>query len=69
MTILERYQSAKPDTAKANFPGKDKTPIGDDNPREEFSPTLDLSKDDSALARARGGSVNTKKYSDTVTRD
>lgn len=65
MTILERFEQAKPDTAKANTNGKDTTPIGDDNPRGEFSPSKDLSRDESRLKQARGGDVQTKPYSNT----
>lgn len=41
--------------------GKDKTPTSADM-------TNKLHKDDKALATARGGTLNQKKYSETVTR-
>lgn len=69
MTILERFEQAKPDTAKANTNGKDTTPIGDDNPRGEFSPSKDLSRDESRLSQARGGQLRSKPYSDTTLGD
>jgi len=69
MTILERYQQATPDTGNANIKGKDTTPIGDDNPRGEFSPSSDLSKDEIRLKTARGGQLTTKPYSDSVLGD
>ena len=65
MTILERYQQAIPDTGKANVKGKDKTPIGDDNPTGEQDPSLDLSTDEIRLKNARGGQLQSKPYSDT----
>ena len=39
--------------------GKDKTPISADNQNK-------LHKDNKALAQARGGKLNLKKYSDTI---
>jgi len=68
-TIKELLETSPPETSKANEKGVDTTPIGDDNPRGEFSPTVDLSKDESRLSVARGGKLNTQKYSDTVSRD
>lgn len=64
-TLLELYENSKPDTAKVDLKGKDKTPIGDDNPTGEQSPSLDLSRDESRLKDARGGQLQTKPYSDT----
>lgn len=66
MTILERYQNSIPTTGQAKLNGKDTTPIGDDNPRGEFSPSQDLANDESRLSRARGGNLTTKPYSDSV---
>ena len=40
--------------------GKDKTPISPDGGK-------DLAKDDRAIVKARGGKLQEKKYSDTVT--
>jgi len=65
MTILERYQQAIPDTGDANIKGKDKTPIGDDNPTGEQNPSLDLATDETRLKNARGGQLTSKPYSDT----
>lgn len=69
MTILERYQQATPDTAAANTNGKDTTPIGDDNPRGEFSPSQDLAKDETRLHQARGGQLRSQAYSDSLMGD
>lgn len=63
-TLLDKYEKEKPITARANTNGGDPEPIGSDN---AFSPSLDLSKDKKRLQRARGGVLNTKPYSDTVT--
>jgi len=49
----------KSEFAKLADKGKDKTPISADNQNK-------LHKDDKALAQARGGKLNLKKYSDTV---
>lgn len=65
MTILERYQQAIPDTGDANIKGRDKTPIGDDNPTGEQNPSLDLATDETRLKNARGGQLTSKPYSDT----
>jgi len=65
MTILERYQQAIPDTGDANIKGRDKTPIGDDNPTGEQNPSLDLVTDETRLKNARGGQLTSKPYSDT----
>ena len=45
--------------AKVGKNSKDKTPISADELNK-------LHKDDKALAQARGGKLNLKKYSDTV---
>jgi hypothetical protein len=56
--ILELYGTTGPKTGAANIKGGDKTPINADGGR-------DLSKDETRLAKARKGAVNTsKKYSD-----
>lgn len=65
MGILDLYQKNTPKTAKANIKGGDSTPVGFDNPRGEFKPSRDLSKDEKALKKARGGELNLKKYTDT----
>jgi hypothetical protein len=49
----------KSEFAKLADKGKDKTPISADNQNK-------LHKDDKALAQARGGKLNLKKYSDTI---
>ncbi len=52
---------SKSEFAKLADNGKDKTPISADEINK-------LHKDDKALANARGGKVNLKKYSDSVSR-
>jgi hypothetical protein len=59
MTLEERLAKNAPATAKANIKGGDKTLI-------EADGGLDLSKNEAALLKARGGKVNTKPYSDTL---
>ena len=59
MTLEERLEKTPPSTAKANIKGGDKTLI-------EADGGLDLSKNEAALLKARGGKVNTKPYSDTL---
>ncbi len=51
----------KSEFAKLADNNKDKTPISADELNK-------LHKDDKALANARGGKVNLKKYSDSVSR-
>lgn len=63
-TILDKYEKEKPLNARVNTVGGDPEPIGSDN---SFRPSKDLSKDEQRLRRARGGILNTKPYSDTVT--
>ena len=58
MTLEERLAQTPPPAAKANTKGGDKTLI-------EADGGLDLSKDDKALSKARGGKLNSKPYSDT----
>jgi hypothetical protein len=58
-SILELYQKSTPTTGKIDPKGKDKTPINADGGKN-------LSKDEKALKKARGGSMNTVKYSDTI---
>jgi len=58
MTLEERLEGNPPANSKANLKGGDKTLI-------EADGGLDLSKDDKALLKARGGKLNTKPYSDT----
>jgi|TARA_B110000211_G_scaffold149366_1_gene170007 hypothetical protein len=49
----------KSEFAKLADNSKDKTPISADEANK-------LHKDDKALAQARGGQLNLKKYSDTI---
>ena len=60
-SILDIYKKTPPTTGKIDIKGKDKTPIEPDG-------GLNLSKDDVKIERARGGDLNTKKYSDSVNR-
>lgn len=62
MAILDLFKKNTPKTAKANFTGGDVEPIGADNP---YKPSKNLSKDAKALKKARGGELNSKKYSAT----
>ena len=59
MTLEERLKANPPAASKANIKGGDKTLL-------EADGGLDLSKDEGALFRARGGKLNTKPYSDTL---
>ena len=58
-TLEELLKTNPPATSKANIKGGDKTLI-------EADGGLDLSKNEAALLKARGGKVNTKPYSDTL---
>lgn len=60
MSKLEELYSKSEFSALPNK-SADKTPIEADGGK-------DLSKDEKALAQARGGKLNTKKYSDTIER-
>jgi hypothetical protein len=57
--LVELYEKQKPLTAQANLKGGDKTLI-------EADGGLDLSKDETALKRARGGELNTTPYTSVV---
>lgn len=59
MTLEERLKQTPPKTSNANLKGGDKTLI-------EADGGLDLSKNDAALLKARGGKLNNKPYSDTL---
>ena len=59
MTLEERLKKNPPKTSEANTKGGDKTLI-------EADGGLDLSKDEKALTKARGGKLNNKPYSDTL---
>ena len=58
-SIEEKYKAS--DFSKLNGSDKDKTPTSADMGNK-------LHKDEKALATARGGSLNQKKYSDSVER-
>lgn len=60
-SIIDIYKKGIPTTGKADLKGGDKTKIEKDG-------GLDLSADDKALLKARGGALNTKKYSTTINR-
>lgn len=60
-SILEIFEKTPPKNGKIDTKGKDKTPIEPDG-------GLNLATDDKKLKKARGGDVNTKKYSDYVKR-
>ena len=62
MTLEERLEGNPPANSKANTKGGDPEIIGYEN---GFGPSKDLSKDEAALKKARGGKLNTKPYSDT----
>lgn len=64
-TILDIYAKTPPQTGAAKIKGVDQTPIGTDNPRGETKPSLDLSKDEIRLKKARGGLLKNRKYSTT----
>jgi len=59
MTLEERLSKNPPANSKVNLKGGDKTKL-------EADGGLDLSKDDAALKKARGGKLNIKPYSDTL---
>lgn len=60
-SIIDIYKKGVPTTGKADLKGGDKTKI-------EADGGLDLSKNEKALKKARGGELNTIQYSSTVTR-
>jgi hypothetical protein len=62
MAILDLYKNQKPTTAKINERGGDPEPIGD---QDKYKPSKNLSKDQKALKRARGGEIGGKLYSET----
>ena len=59
--ILELYGTTGPKTGQIDSKAKDKTPISPDG-------GLNLATDDKKILKARGGSLNEKKYSDSVKR-
>jgi hypothetical protein len=56
-SIIEMYEKSAPKTSNANLKGKDKTNIEPDG-------GLNLATDETELKKARGGVLNTKKYSE-----
>jgi hypothetical protein len=59
-SILDIYKKTPPKTGMIDIKGKDKTPISPDGGKT-------LAGDDRAIVKARGGKLQEKKYSDTVT--
>jgi hypothetical protein len=59
MNLEERLKKNPPKTSNANIKGGDKTLI-------EADGGLDLSKDEKAIAKARGGKLQSSPYSDTL---
>jgi hypothetical protein len=62
MAILDLYKNQQPTTGKANVRGGDTEPIGEQN---AYKPSKDLSRDQKALKKARGGDIGSKLYSAT----
>lgn len=62
-SLIDIYKKGIPSTGKANLKGGDVEPVGATHP---YKPSKDLSVDEKALKKARGGNLNTKKYSDGV---
>lgn len=65
-SIIEMFEKTPPKTGKIDTKGVDKTPI--DSAQYPFAGSSDLSKDEKKLQKARGGALNTKKYSDSITK-
>jgi len=63
-SIIEMFEKTPPKTGKIDAKGVDKTPI--DSAKYPFNGSKDLVKDEKRLEKARGGALNTKKYSDTI---
>jgi hypothetical protein len=57
-SIIEMYEKSAPKTSTANLKGKDKTQIEPDG-------GLNLATDETKLKKARGGVLDSKRYSDT----
>jgi hypothetical protein len=62
MAILDLYKKQQPTTSKVDSRGGDPEPIGSQN---GYKPSKDLSKDQKALKKARGGEIGGKLYSST----
>lgn len=60
-SIIEMYENNKDLNDVPKGKNKDKTPISPDG-------GVDLLNDEKLLERSRGGRLNTKKYSDSITR-
>jgi hypothetical protein len=60
--LVDLLKKMKPSQSELKGIDLDKTPISIDGGK-------DLSKDEPKLKKARGGSLNTKKYSDTAKRN
>lgn len=58
-SIIELYGANGPKTGMVDTKGKDKTPLNPDG-------GLNLSKNETKLAKSRGGALNTNKYSDSL---
>lgn len=58
-SIIEMYEKSAPKTSTANLKGRDKTQIEPDG-------GLNLATDETKLKKARGGTLNTKMYSDSL---
>jgi hypothetical protein len=59
-SILDIYKKTPPKTGMIDSKGGDKTPLNPDGGKN-------LAKDDKAITKARGGKLQEKKYSDSVT--
>jgi hypothetical protein len=60
-SILDIYKKTPPKTGIVDVKGGDKTPLNADGGK-------DLSTNETAILKARGGKLNEKKYSDSVKR-
>jgi hypothetical protein len=58
-SILDIYKKTPPKTGMIDTKGKDKTPINPDGGKN-------LATDDRAILKARGGKLQSAKYSDSV---
>ena len=67
--LVELLTKTPPLSSKFNKTGVDRTPIGTDDPNGEMKPSLDLSKDETRLKKARNGSLIDIKYTNTHNRD
>lgn len=65
-SILELLEKNAPASSKANIKGVDRTPIGDDDPMGEYSPSKNLVKNAEVLKKARRGDIPAKNYSENI---